>query len=213
MADDDTNLNTSSNAAAQAMACLNQGASGREQAARLLLLGYGGRLMSYLRRHSYRQASDEDAEEIMMSAIMAFISKPIPFEASAEAWLFAIARNELIDWARKHNALRRGGAGHTDIALDDDELGALFDTTLGHTELPSWVRDCIQKAAVYMQQVSPQRAEVLFMVADGWSAEEIAIYFGADPNQKITVQQLAAARDRRYRAKLEAQKYFKHCKE
>lgn len=201
-----------SQAATQAVVCLGQGPKGRDQAARLLLQGCGGRLVSYIRRHSYNQANEEDAEEILMNTVMAFVTKPIPIGGSADAWLFTIARNELIDWARKRNADKRGGS-QTDVDLDDDELGNLFDTSLGHTELPAWVRDCIQKAAAYMQQVSPERAMVLFMVADGWSAEEIAIYFGADPNQEITTQQQAAARDRRYRAKLEAQKYFEHCKE
>jgi len=203
---------TFSEAAGQAAVCLGQGSKGRDQAARLLLQGCGGRLVSYIRRHSYNQASDEDAEEILMNTVMAFVTKPIPSGVSADAWLFAITRNELIDWARKRNAEKRGG-GLADVELDDDELGNLFDTELGHTELPAWVRDCIQKAAAYMQQVSPERAMVLFMVADGWSAEEMAIYFGADPNKEITTQQQAAARDRRYRAKLEAQKYFEHCKE
>lgn len=203
---------TFSEAAAQAVTCLGQGPKGRDQAARLLLQSCGGRLTSYIRRHSYHQATDEDAEEILMNAVMAFVTRPLPTGGSADAWLFAITRNELIDWARKRNADKRGG-GSADIALDDDELGNLFDTELGHTELPAWVRDCIQKAAAYMQQVSPERAMVLYMVADGWSAEEIAIYFGADPGKEITTQQQAAARDRRYRAKLEAQKYFEHCKE
>ncbi len=213
MADDEDSLPlTFSEAAEQAIACLDQGPKGRERAARLLLQGCGARLVGYIKRHSYRKAGDEDAEEILADTIMAFVSNPIPSGCSAEAWLFRIARNELIDWARRRNAQMRGG-GQAEIELDDDELGNLFDTSLGHTELPSWVRDCIQKAAIYMQQVSPQRAEVLFMVADGWSAEEIAIYFGADPNQKISAQQQAAARDRRYRAKLEAQSYFEHCKE
>jgi DNA-directed RNA polymerase specialized sigma24 family protein len=201
-----------SESAAKAVACLAQGPKGRDQAARWLLQGCGGRLVSYIRRHSYNQATDEDAEEILMNTVMAFVTQPIPSGGSPDAWLFTIARNELIDWARKRNADKRGG-GQADVALDDDELGNLFDTQMGHTDLPAWVRNCIQKAAAYMQQVSPERAMVLFMVADGWSAEEIAIYFGADPNKEITSQQQAAARDRRYRAKLEAQQYFEHCKE
>jgi DNA-directed RNA polymerase specialized sigma24 family protein len=201
-----------SEAAAKALACLGQGAKGRDQAARLLLQGCGGRLASYIRRHSYNKATQEDAEEILMTVVMTFVTKPLPSGCNPDAWLFTIARNELVDWARKRQADKRGG-GQAEVPLDDDELGNLFDTELGHTELPAWVRDCIQKAAAYMQQVSPERAMVLLMVADGWSAEEIAIYFGADPDQEITPQQQAAARDRRYRAKVEAQKYFAHCKE
>lgn len=211
--DTKTILSSFSSAAAQAVQLLCQGGSGRNQAARLLLDGCGGRLLSYIRTRSYRKASDEDAEEIMMNTVMAFITEPLPPGCSPDAWLFTICRNQIIDWARKCNADKRGGKGHADVNLDDDELGDLFDTSLGHTELPGWVRDCVQKAAAYMQQTSPERAMVLLMVADGWSAEEIAIYFGADPNQKINAQQQAAARDRRYRAKLEAQKYFEHCKE
>ena len=214
MANDPTPiLHSFSGAAAQAVRHLNEGTKGRNQAARALLDGCGGRLLSYIRTRSYRKASDQDAEEIMMSTVMAFVTEPIPSGCSPDAWLFTICRNQVIDWARKCNADKRGGKDPADVDLDDDEMGNLFDTSLGHTELPGWVRDCVQKAAAFMQQASPERAMVLLMVADGWSAEEIAIYFGADPHQKISAQQQAAARDRRYRAKLEAQKYFEHCKE
>lgn len=211
--DQSTILHSFSGAAAQAVCHLSQGGQGRNQAARLLLDGCGGRLLSYIRTRSYRKASDQDAEEILMSTVMAFITDPLPSVCSPEAWLFTICRNQVIDWARKCNAEKRGGHRSEDVDLDDDEFGHLFDTSLGHTELPGWVRDCVQKAAALMQQTSPERAMVLLMVADGWSAEEIAIYFAADPSQKITAQQQAAARDRRYRAKLEAQKYFAHCRE
>ncbi len=200
----------SSDAAAQAVILVNQGK--RQDAARVILEGCGAQLMRFIRNISYQKANDEDAEEIMMDAIMAFITKPLPPHCNAAAWLFTLCRNRLIDRMRQHQADKRGGKKKTEVALDDDELGHLLDTTLGHTELPGWVRTCIQQAAATMQHERPERAMVLLMVADGWSAEEIAIYFGADP-KTITQTQLAAARDRVYRARLEAQHYFEHCKE
>ncbi|MBK9443727.1 MAG: hypothetical protein IPN53_21525 [Comamonadaceae bacterium] len=150
-----TILHSFSGAAAQAVCHLSEGAKGRNQAARLLLDDCGGRLMSYIRTRSYRKASDQDAEEIMMSTVMAFVTEPIPTGCSPDAWLFTICRNQVIDWARKCNADKRGGKDPADVDLDDDEMGNLFDTSLGHTELPGWVRDCVQKAAAFMQQTSP----------------------------------------------------------
>ena len=206
-----TMLNTFQDAATQAAILVSQ--DKREDAARALLEGGGAQLMRSIRHHSYHNARDEDAEEIMMDTLFAFITKPLPPECNAAAWLFAICHNKIKDWARHHQADKRGGQINADVALDDDELGNLLDTTLGHTELPGWVRTRIQTAAATMQQERPDRAMVMLMVAEGWSAEEIAIYFGADPYRTITDQQLAAARDRVYRAKKEAQEFFLHCKE
>ncbi len=62
----------------------------------VILKGCGARLMRFIRHIAYQQANDEDAEEILMDAIWAFITKPLPPHCNAAAWLFTLCRNCLI---------------------------------------------------------------------------------------------------------------------
>lgn len=198
-------------AAKQAMLGLQQDKRATNRAARLLLASCGGRLKRYFKQHSFRMSTEEDLDELLSDTVMAFVTQPIPQDcSSADAWLFAIAYNKVTDWVRKRLAEKRGAGVLIDV--DDETLGGLLGRALGYFELPPWVKRCVEMAADRMQQASPQNAEVLYMVADGWSAEEIAVHFGANPRE-ITAQQLTNARDRRYRAKLKAQEFFKHCLE
>ena len=62
-----TTTNTFQDAATKAAILVNQGK--REDAARALLDSCGARLMRFIRHHSYQNAKDEDAEEILMDTI------------------------------------------------------------------------------------------------------------------------------------------------
>ncbi len=214
--------------AAQAARWAREGATGQDRAAALLLSTWGARLLRYFAAHG--RASDSVAEELTSDAILQFVLQPLPASCPPDVWLWTIARNGLIDWARAQDALKRGGAGgkaggatgrsqgaamqtgRIEITLDDDEMLALLDTHHGHVDLAPWIRDCVHKAAAWMEREEPRHAQVLWMVAQGWSAEEVAIHFGAPPDA-VNERQRSAARDRIYRACQCAREHFAHCQE
>jgi DNA-directed RNA polymerase specialized sigma24 family protein len=215
---------TGATEAAQAARWAREGSLGQDRAAALLLSTWGSRLLRYFVHHG--RASDSVAEELASDAILQFVLQPVPASCSAEVWLWTIARNGLIDWAREQDTLKRGGSGGStgrsqgaatqtgriEIALDDDEMLALLDTHLGHVDLAPWIRDCVHKAAAWMEREQPRHAQVLWMVAQGWSAEEVAIHFGAPP-EAVNERHRSSARDRIYRACQCAREHFAHCQE
>jgi DNA-directed RNA polymerase specialized sigma24 family protein len=214
--------------AAQAARLAREGATGQDRAAALLLSTWGARLLRYFATHG--RASDSVAEELTSDAILQFVLQPLPASCPPDVWLWTIARNGLIDWARAQDAFKRGGTGgkgggatgrsqgaamqtgRIEITLDDDEMLALLDTHHGHVDLAPWIRDCVHKAAAWMEREEPRHAQVLWMVAQGWSAEEVAIHFGAPPDA-VNERQRSAARDRIYRACQCAREHFAHCQE
>ncbi|MEY2690692.1 MAG: hypothetical protein RL375_4892 [Pseudomonadota bacterium] len=210
--------------AAQAARWAREGAAGQDRAAALLLSTWGSRLLRYFVQHG--RAPDSVAEELASDAILQFVLQPVPASCPAEVWLWTIARHGLIDWARAQDALKRGGSGgatgrsntasaqtgRIEISLDDDDLLALLDTQHGHIDLAPWIRDCVHKAAALMERDEPRHAQVLWMVAQGWSAEEVAIHFGA-PADAVTERHRSAARDRIYRACQSARDHFAHCRD
>ncbi|MFM2121033.1 MAG: hypothetical protein RL722_2501, partial [Pseudomonadota bacterium] len=203
--------------AAEAVRLARQGAQGQDQAASLLLRQWGARLMRYFMRHG--RCSEAVAEELTADAILQFVLGLPPEHVPAEVWLWTLSRHLLIDWARAQASRKRGGAdmawsGRAEITLDDDSMLALLErqAPAHHEDLPAWVRDCVHKAAALMEREEPRHAMVLWMVAQGWSAEEIAIHFGAPP-EGVTERQRAAARDRVYRACQTARAHFDHCRE
>ncbi|MFG6432415.1 RNA polymerase sigma factor [Roseateles sp. LYH14W] len=197
--------------ATQAAEAARTGAAGRERAAALLLRHRSRRLQGFFRNNKVGEA---EAEELTSEVVLNFITQP-PQDCPAEVWLWTLARNELIDWARKRAALSRGGSaqgGPLELAFDADAWLAVQETVAGDTELPAWVRNCVQRAAAQFEKDEPLTAQVLLFKAQGWSAREIAVFFGAPP-ARVSKAAEGAARDRVYRACQLARDYFQHCKE
>lgn len=195
----------------QAADAARAGAAGRERAATLLIRHRAKRLQGYFRNNRVGEA---EAEELASEVVLNFITQP-PRDCPAEVWLWKLARNELIDWARRRAAQSRGGnaeGGAIETAFDADAWLAVQESVAGDTELPAWVRNCVQRAAAQLEKDEPGTAQVLLFKAQGWSAREIAIYYGA-PEAKVSKADEGAARDRVYRACQLAREYFQHCKE
>ncbi|MEY4751659.1 MAG: hypothetical protein RIQ60_3873 [Pseudomonadota bacterium] len=215
------------------------GPAGLDRAAALLLRNWGARLVRYFVQHG--RVTDGVAEELAADAILNFVLEPAPDGCPADVWLWSMARHRLIDHARAQGARKRGGRGAgpssrsqagaldagrggaseprsgavdgpIELALDDEAWLAVLDHLPGHVELAPWVRDCVHKAAALMERDEPRHAQVLWMVAQGWSAEEIAVYFGAPPDA-LHERHRTAARDRVYRACRSAREHFAHCRE
>ena len=84
---------------------------------------YSKRLLSFIRK---RVNTEADAEDILQDVFYQFIGNTKPIE-QISGWLFAVARNKIIDRQRKKrpiamNSLVQGGNG--DINLDWSELFA-----------------------------------------------------------------------------------------
>src|SRR6218665_1137304 len=113
----------------QAAEAARAGPAGRERAAALLYRHRGTRLQRYFQNN---KVGEGEAEELMSEVIFNFISSPPQGDCPAEVWLWTLARNELIDWARRRAAQSRGGqagGGSIEQAFDAEAWLAVLDTT------------------------------------------------------------------------------------
>src|ERR1700712_523544 len=92
--------------AEQAAAWAREGAAGQNKAARVLLRVYGGRLKHFFMGSG--RGAGPGGEELVSEAIFNCVTGGVPRDCAAEKWLWAVARNELVDWARRKDAAKRG---------------------------------------------------------------------------------------------------------
>lgn len=188
----------------------------RDEAARLLVDSYGATLRGIFMNNSLRDCADE----MLSDTFCKFISmkKPPDDLACAEAYLFQMARNVVLDHARRRNSISRGGGtqgGPAEILMDDEELLEAMAASNEPSEDPQWhkaLKDCVEKALAFMRKELPAAAEALWLQYRDYSAQEVAIYYGAVPNE-LTPRLLANARQRISDACKKARPYFQHCKD
>lgn len=176
--------------------------------------------------HRYRISVD-DAEDLVMEAIFKIVQGRFQHETEPLIWIRTIARNVCLDWLEKARAAKRGGptapAGPVDTPMAqhaaESQGGAAFEQDgdaflaerVSDPGMPAWARLCVERAAWQFERDEPRRAEVLRMKTEGWSAEEIALHFGATP--PVQKKQEVAARNRVLDAMKRAREYFQHCKD
>ena len=191
-----------------------QGPTGQNKAAGVLLKANVAALLTgYFRRNSVPEGP---AEELTSEVLVRLVTKMPTDKAPTSAWFWTLARNTVISWVRKRDAESRGGSqadnGPTEVALDEDDFVQLIDREFGVSDLPAWVRDCVHKAAHLLQVEDHKTAEVLWLAYMDYSAEDIAVHFGAKAGA-VTPTQLGAARQRKSHALGIARGYFEHCRE
>jgi RNA polymerase sigma-70 factor, ECF subfamily len=163
----------------------------REQCVLLLNRALGKRLERYFVRHRVAEA---EAEELVWEVWLRVLQGNYRGDARPVIWIWTIARNLMLD----HHRARR-----PEVQCDDEG----WDALLGRLPAPgiaAWVRLCIQRALAQFELDHPERAEVLRMVAEEWSAQEIGAVFGCSAG---------AARDRSFRARELARGYLAECQE
>jgi DNA-directed RNA polymerase specialized sigma24 family protein len=185
-----------------------------EQGATVLLKELGGWMQSIFFRARVRR---DDIEDLIQNTCMKVIASKFRGEMRASGWIKKLATQVLIDYLRSkkkgQDADKPGGQEATEIYLDDEsweliaESMADPDSADGDAYSPMWVRRCVERAAMELQQSHPREAAVLAMLAEGWSADEIAEFFSG---KKGTA---GAGRQRVYAARAVARDYFKHCKD
>lgn len=181
-------------------------------AAELLNKHLHTRMLRYFQRH---RVPPDDAQELVTDVWMKFMNSRFEGETRAVVWLWVVANSVLLDWVRAQKAEKRGRAlnGAVEVSgLDDvawDMAVNQFDIETEQSQ--PWVKLCVDRAMLQLSQDDPRRAHVLWLWYQGWSAQELAVEYGAKPPP--TKQQEAAARNRVLEATRKAKDYFSHCKE
>lgn len=197
-------------AAEQALELLRAGKV--QPAAELLNRYLHTRMLRYLQRH---RVPLDDAQELVTDVWMKFMNSRFEGETRAVVWLWTVASSVLLDWVRAQKAEKRGRAlsGAVEVSgLDDvawDMAVNQFDIETEQSQ--PWVKLCVDRAMLQLSQDDPRRAHVLWLWYQGWSAQELAVEYGAKPPPNK--QQETAARNRVLEATRKAKTYFSHCKE
>lgn len=193
-----------------AMHLIQQGGSFAEQGASLLCRHLSRRVQRYFERH---RVPHHQAEELVTEVWLKLLHSRYEGRVRAVVWLWMVAGSVLLDWVDKTKAERRVGSDASqpiEVAVDDDTWSVIHDSVAA-AHPPPWLRLCLERAAFLFEQDEPRRAEVLRFSCEKWSAEEIALYYGATP--PVTAKQQTAARNRVLDAVKRARTYFEHCKE
>lgn len=193
-----------------ALRLIQQGGAFAERGAELLCRHLTRRVQRYFERH---RVPENQAEELVTEVWLKLLHSKYEGRVRAVVWLWMVAGSVLLDWVAKHQAERRAGgdaAQPIEVAVDDDTWHVIQDSVAA-TDAPPWLKLCLERAAFVFEQEEPRRAEVLRFSCEKWSAEEIAVYYGATP--PVTAKQQTAARNRVLDAAKRARSYFEHCKD
>lgn len=163
----------------------------QEQAVVLLDRAMGRRLENYFIRH---KVQENDAEELVWDTWLKLLKSEFRGETRPEIWIWTIARSLLISYHRRDRP---------EIGLDDEDWTALLATMPAH-RMAEWIKLCVERALWQFEHDHPERAEILRMLAEEWSAEEVGEFLGCKPG---------AARDRVYRTRERVKEYLEECKE
>jgi DNA-directed RNA polymerase specialized sigma24 family protein len=206
MADPDSSIEA---LAEHAFGLIRKGGRDREQGFALLCKRLNGRLMAYFRK---RRVQDTDAEDLVIETWVKLANSRFEGRTRAIVWIWYCARSVFLSWVVKKDPLRNVVAPSPgdDDGRDDEEWDVPGDPGTG-VNFPGWARLCVQRAAAQFEHDHPGRARVLRMKAEGWSADEIAVYFGAKPPP--SENEKTAARNRVLHSLKEAREYFAHCKD
>ena len=194
----------------EAMRLIQQGGAFAERGAELLCRHLSRRVQRYFERH---RVPSNQAEELVTEVWLKLLTSRYEGRVRGVVWLWTVAGSVLLDWVDKTRAERRAGADAAqpmEIAVDDDAWHVLSESVAAAAP-PAWLKVCVERAAFLFEQEEPRRAEVLRFSCEQWSAEEIAVYYGATP--PVTTKQQTAARNRVLDAVKRARSYFEHCKD
>lgn len=158
----------------------------------------------------------DDIEDLVQLTYMKVISSKFKGEMRASGWIKKLATHVLVDYIRSRaskGAVSPDGHGFREVYLDDEAWKLIAESVAdpeagaGDAYTPMWVRRCVERAAMELQNSHPREAAVLAMLAEGWSAEEVAKFFSGDAGTA------GAGRQRVYEARAVSKDYFKHCKD
>lgn len=166
---------------------------------------YGNVGQTMLRFFVYRGVSGEEAKDVLQETMVKIVRSAASFngEGSAEAWIWQIARNCLIDHQRKIGTLK-----NHETAVNDEQWDHLEKTTADPNSsictTEGSVDECVSAGLESFGSREPERALVLLLQMDGHSIEEIGLRIG---------RTIAATKEFLSQCKKKIQPYISHCTE
>lgn len=156
----------------QAIEKIRHGGRQRNEGVAELYRAYARRMLGYFMKHRVQR---EHAEELVNDVFINVVRFCEDFrgETRVDAWLWAIARNALIDHFRR---------ARPEVTIDDDDLIRLADAVVPQETRSEGLEDCVRRAFAAFSAEHVDRAEVLKLVAfEGWDIGEIAAMLKRTP--------------------------------
>lgn len=156
-----------------------------------------------LRFFVYKGVSGDDAKDVLQETFVKIVRNvdSLSGDGSAQAWIWQIARNCLIDHQRKQGSL----ANH-ESAVNDDHWKSLEETTPDQNAATcgrgSSVDECVSDGFERFNRFEPERAMVLMLQMDGSSIEEIGHQIG---------RTMAATKEYLSQCRKKIQPFIAHC--
>ena len=145
---------------------IRRGGATRAEGIVRLYRAYARRFLGYFLKH---RVPREQAEELVQDVFVSIVRHCGEFrgEARIDAWMWAIARNALIDHVRRQRP---------EVALQDDEL---LDAAGATVDPPSHdardLEDCVRRAYAAFAAAHEDRAQVLALVVyEEWDISDVA---------------------------------------
>ena len=152
---------------------IRQGGQARTEGVSQLYRAYARRFLSYFMKH---RVPREHAEDLVQDVFESVVKHAEAFrgETRIDAWMWAIARNELIDHFRR---------ARPEDPYDEDDIVKIVEGQAEPAGDPgSGLKDCVQKAYAAFAQHHADRAEILARVAfEDWSIEDVAAVLKRTP--------------------------------
>ena len=177
---------------------------------------YTSKGTEFRRFFQYKGASPEDAAELLQEVIVKIFKNASNYtgqgafsDNSANAWMWAIARNTLNDYftkSNKQNNLAGGSLNDEQWFLENKEkltkgeLDIFSDQAERNREIE--IEKCVSRGIEDFYSEEPDRASVLIMQMDGHSIESIARKINRTTN---------AAKQYLSQCRIKLRPYIQHC--
>lgn len=152
---------------------IRQGGQARTDGVSQLYRGYARRFLSYFMKH---RVPREQAEDLAQDVFVSIVRHAESFrgETRIDAWMWAIARNALIDHFRR---------ARPEDPFEEDDLVRIAEAQSDPPrDAGGGLEDCVRKAYTAFAESHADRAEILARVAfEGWSIEDVAAVLKRTP--------------------------------
>lgn len=157
----------------EALAAIKEGGRQQNEGISQLYRTYARRFFGYFMKH---RVPREHAEELVQDVFVSVVRHSGEYrgETRIDAWMWAIARNLLMDHFRR---------ARPEDPFDEDDLVRLAETQSDPPRDPdTGLEDCVRKAYAAFAERYTERAEILARVAfDGWSIADVAAVLKRTP--------------------------------